>query len=806
MPKKPAFDAALVALAVVALFAGVYYFRDTFPLPGNRGELPKEAVIERCQSLLDSLGIEVDNLEQEITLESNQELLSYAQATFGTATANHLFANDLPAYFWKIRFARPFGLKELFKISSSDEKETEETVRKMVAGETTVDFDLMGRLLRFTTGFDSAGAQTRGDSTTVMSRVRVARRFSAFADEDALEPPRLERTSGARFNDFRIDWKSRIAAAGVTPSITAKVRSDKLTFWEAAYSPSQKISGSGKSVHNLLAPFIYFGVILSLVVFFFRKLRADRMSFRAGLPGGIVCAVAGILPSLFSTTGNSIERFAPIIFLPLFYVLGFMLIYAVSESVMRDTGSDRLRAFEALQHRHFFFKSIGDSLWYGATFGALGFGLAVVALHYFGAAAKYYARSPLFENHPYLSYAPALSLLGTAFSNVVFGEVTFRLFAVSFFQRYFRSWGLPVVLSALVAAAAKMHLVWLHPLGMMLGVNFLISLLLSVAYVRFDFLSSVIAALTVQVLYLGMSLFYVPGVYSAFQASLLLAIPLLFLIGSEVVRRYGSDKIDTRELEPDYVQRFAERERMARELEIARQVQASFLPHEKPQIKGLDIASLCVPAQEVGGDYYDFIAFSPTRLGVLVGDVSGKGISAAFYMTLTKGIVKTLVHEGLTPAEVLIRANQHFYDNAERGIFVSLVFGVFDLQSKEFTFARAGHNPVIIASSLDAAPRTFSPPGIALGLEPGEIFARKIVEKTVPIAPGDLFVFYTDGFTEAMNNGKEEFGEPRFEELVHGLSKEPSALVVDRLQGEVKKFAGQVPQHDDMTAIVVKVL
>jgi sigma-B regulation protein RsbU (phosphoserine phosphatase) len=208
----------------------------------------------------------------------------------------------------------------------------------------------------------------------------------------------------------------------------------------------------------------------------------------------------------------------------------------------------------------------------------------------------------------------------------------------------------------------------------------------------------------------------------------------------------------------------------------------------------------------VGGDYYDFVPFSPTRLGVLIGDVSGKGISAAFYMTLTKGIVKTLVREGLSPAEVLIRANQHFYDNAERGIFVSLVFGIFDLQKKKFSFARAGHNPVVIASSNGDSAETLSPPGIALGLEPGEVFARKIVEMAVPIAPGDLFVFYTDGFTEAMNSGREEFGEPRFSKVINGAARESSEVVIERLNSEVKTFAGQVPQHDDMTAIVIKVL
>jgi len=805
MPKKSFFETVLPGLAVLAVAAGIYCYRDTYPLPGNHGELSKEQVISHCHVLLDSLGIKVEGLDEIVTLDINEKLLAYAQSTFGMPTANNLFTTDLPAYHWRLRYTKPYGLADLLKFSD-EEKEAESTLKNYFIGETVAEFDLRGRLLTFTTGFDSAGTKTAGDSITALAMVNLVRSFSPFADDDALNEPRFEKTRGTRFNEYSIGWKPHFATAGVRATIDAKVRSEKLTLWKVEYEPIQSVSTSDKSVHNLTSPFAYIAIVLAIVVFFFRKLRGDRMSFRAGLPAGIVCALASILPFLLSTTHSTIEQLVPILFVPLFFVFSFMMLYAVGESMMRDTGGDYLKTFQALQHRHLLFKPVGESLWYGVLFGALAFGLATFVLYKFGPSAKYYTTALLDEKYHHLSYVPALSLLGGAVSNVVFGETTFRLFASSFFKRYFRSFWVPVVLSAMVAAAAKMHLIWLHPLGMMLAVNFIISVLFSFAYARYDFLSSIVAALTVQALFWGMSLLYIPGLHSAVQASLLLGVPVLFLLGGQVVKHFGSETINVHELEPDYVQRLAERERMTRELEIARQVQVSFLPREKPVIKGLDIASLCVPAQEVGGDYYDFIPFSPTRLGVLIGDVSGKGISAAFYMTLTKGIVKTLVREGLSPAEVLIRANQHFYENAERGNFVSLVFGIFDLQKKEFTFARAGHNPVVIVSSNGNSLQTISPPGIALGLEQGDLFARKMVEKSVPISPGDLFVFYTDGFTEAMNHGKEEFGEPRFSDSVNSSATETSEVVIDRLKNEVKAFSGHVPQHDDMTAIVVKVL
>lgn len=806
MFRKLASEVTLASLAIVALIGGAAYFRSTYPFPGRRGELSRAAISERSQMLLDTLGIAVNTLEQTISLETDNQLLAYAQKTFGTSRANHLLATSIPAYYWRVRYRRPFSIRDIFKSSKqSRQVEINENLQRYVFGEVALHFDLRGRVLHFSAGFDTTAAWSAGDSAAAMDQLSSLRRMSPFADDEALQLPRIEKYNAAKFEDFRVVWAARVASAGIRSEIEGRVRDNRLIAWEVKYTPVQKPAPAGRAVRSMLAPFSYIGVLLFMVIFFFRKLRADQMSLRAGLPTGIACAFATVLPFLLSTTESVLERMVPVVFLAPGAVLGFMLVYGVSESVMRDRDADRLRSLEALQRGHFLFRPVGESLMRGVLFGGLAFGLATVMLHYLGPTARYTLEPDNSDARYYLSYAPALSLLGMAFVNVVFGEVTFRLFAISLLQRYFRSVWLVALLSALLAATAKKHLVWLEPMSLMLAVNFLISLLLSIAYLRYDFLTALTGALSAQLFYLGMTLLYIPAVHSASQAGLLLAVPLLLLAGGTVVRRYALDKVDVRTLEPDYVQRLAERERMARELEIARQIQQSFLPRHIPVVDGLDIASLCIPAHEAGGDYYDFIVFSPTRLGVVLGDVSGKGISAAFYMTLTKGIVKSLVREGLAPRDVLVRANQLFYENAERGIFVSLVFGIFDLQERILTCARAGHNPVIIATSETRAPQMISPPGIALGLEPGEVFGRSIAEKTVTLSAGDLFVFYTDGFTEARNMGMDEFGESRLAKLVCDVSHESSAVIADRLRAHVKAFAGQAPQHDDMTLVVVKV-
>ena len=256
---------------------------------------------------------------------------------------------------------------------------------------------------------------------------------------------------------------------------------------------------------------------------------------------------------------------------------------------------------------------------------------------------------------------------------------------------------------------------------------------------------------------------------------------------------------------PDYVVEQRERGRLQRELEIAREVQRSFLPARMPDVPGLDLAAACIAAEEVGGDYYDVIPLDGRRLALVIGDVSGKGIQAAFFMTLAKGFLQSLARETDSPAEVLRRANRLFFANAPRGTFVSLIYAVLDLDARTLTFARAGHNPVILRRSPDRAASFVQPPGLALGLTPRLIFDETIREETVTLKPGDTLVFYTDGFSEAMDPAKRLYTDER---LADAVAAHPEANAADLLQAlvdDVVRHAGPADQHDDMTMLVVRI-
>jgi phosphoserine phosphatase RsbU/P len=279
------------------------------------------------------------------------------------------------------------------------------------------------------------------------------------------------------------------------------------------------------------------------------------------------------------------------------------------------------------------------------------------------------------------------------------------------------------------------------------------------------------------------------------------AVVLLYALVSLVTR----DTVrDFETIAPRFQRHISERQRLSRELEIAREVQMGFLPKHDPHFPGLDIASRCAPAMEVGGDYYDFIDLGPDKIGIAIGDVSGKGTQAAFYMTLTKGFLKALGRFSTSPSRVLVEMNRLFYENVERGNFISMIYAVFDLNTHSVTIARAGHTPVMRMDS-DHHVDVIQSRGMALGFEGGDKFEQTIEEVTLPIHAGDIFVLYTDGYPEAMTTKREEFGEERLAVTLQRHAGDSAAQILDGLYRETRRFAGKAEQHDDMTMVVVRV-
>ncbi len=271
-------------------------------------------------------------------------------------------------------------------------------------------------------------------------------------------------------------------------------------------------------------------------------------------------------------------------------------------------------------------------------------------------------------------------------------------------------------------------------------------------------------------------------------------IDLLSTVGSQAAIAIENARLHKSEIE---------RQKIQEELALARRIQQGLLPKQNPDIDGLDIAGVAIPAQVVGGDYFDFIEIGSKKLLVVIADVAGKGMSAALYMSKIQGMVQLAAHMYSSPKEMLTHVNRRIYDGIERKSFITMVLALFDMEQGEVKICRAGHNKVLIGT--DGTLEYLSAEGIGLGLERGPVFENTLQEVRKPLKPGGLFFFYTDGLTEAMNEQEVQLGEDSVLQILKSKRHLTSEEIQRSITTAVEEFVGKAEQHDDLTLVVVKI-
>ncbi|MDZ7314948.1 MAG: SpoIIE family protein phosphatase [candidate division KSB1 bacterium] len=246
------------------------------------------------------------------------------------------------------------------------------------------------------------------------------------------------------------------------------------------------------------------------------------------------------------------------------------------------------------------------------------------------------------------------------------------------------------------------------------------------------------------------------------------------------------------------------KERLEQELRIAHEAQMKLLPKTMPVLNGMAFDAVCITANEVGGDYYDFFDIGEELTAVVVGDVSGKGPSAAFYMAEVKGIMEALAAERLSPEEMLAIVNETVYRNFDRNTFISLIYGLVDARRRRFTFCRAGHCPVYHYRAAEAAVRRLEPRGIGLGLTSSPLFQNTLETMIVDILPQDCFLLFTDGVIEARNPAGEEFGEERLAEAFQEANETHANEIKKHLLHRIYAFFDGAAAFDDLTFVLFK--
>ena len=250
----------------------------------------------------------------------------------------------------------------------------------------------------------------------------------------------------------------------------------------------------------------------------------------------------------------------------------------------------------------------------------------------------------------------------------------------------------------------------------------------------------------------------------------------------------------------------AEQERLQQEMHLAKEIQQTLLPSEFPEIEGYEIASYYESAKEVGGDYYDFVEVDKNRMGVVVADVSGKGVPGSLVMTMIRTALRTEAKGRDSAAEVLSRVNDFVLGDIRKGMFVTLFYMILDSRKRRVTFASAGHNPLILYRGLTQKTYYLNPKGFPVGisLTDKELFRRSIEDDTIQLTKGDILICHTDGITEAMNSRREMFGEERLLQVIRQYGHLRAKEFVEKLREELISFTEGQIQNDDITLVVIK--
>jgi len=247
-----------------------------------------------------------------------------------------------------------------------------------------------------------------------------------------------------------------------------------------------------------------------------------------------------------------------------------------------------------------------------------------------------------------------------------------------------------------------------------------------------------------------------------------------------------------------------EKGRLESELQMARQVQASLLPTQLPDVPGWEFVARWLPARQVAGDYYDFICTSRGQIGLVVGDVSDKGMPAALFMTLTRSVIRASLDAGQEPAEGIHRANRLICADSPGSMFVTLFFALLDPATNQITYVNAGHNPPLLyqrgkrpgQGSLSRLLRT----GMALGVDEDQVYEQR----TISLNPGDFLVLYTDGITDALTPGGQDFGLHNLEGVVLEQRENTAAAMTAALEHALEVHTAGAPLFDDITLMIAR--
>ena len=787
--------------------------------------LTEEGAVSRSNFFLKDLGYNLEALTPRAQLRRYTRLLDSLQVDLGRPEAIRQLAEggveQVPAYYWEVTWqnvqkeallvtrltqnGRPWYLLNAGNVlpESPNLASSPDTLR-VLAESLTKATSLPDSLIRAQARFyleQTPMAQARFvlDSLKHAPSGRITCFFSGTH-------PLLEQHVAARLVLFHTGQLHTLEVSfnGISHSPTSPSTSSQ-------DRPSLTLSFN--ELLGFLRAGLYFFLVLLAAFTLVQRLRARTVDFnvilRDSLLGGLALATFILNISLPSLLQNAPQSLVAILLIGLTGagfgggggLLLLILVLGPTDSLLREKAPEKLEVLDQLRRGYVFSHQVGTALLRGLSLGLLGTGGFALLLSLFP-AARIYLESSHFIHEVALS--PFLSWLSFSLWYVPF--VFFCvIFGVLFLGRWIQRPVLLIASFALLIMLLQVTPQEPRPPTYVFLISALGGIYFGWIYARYELVTLLVTGVSFFLITLAADGWLVEAApFWLDTVSIYLLLGLSMLLGF-IALRWGRTSSDIPPYVPEYIQELRKQERLQRELEIARQVQLSFLPQHMPSLPSLEISATCIPALEVGGDYYDFMISDDQRtLLTVIGDVSGKGIEAAFYMTLIKGMIQALGIELTRPRTILSRLNRLFYVHHRPGTFMSMTCARIDLQQLQLSFARAGHMPLLLARAATGKVTSLAPEGAAIGLLYSEEFEQILQEQTLPLQPGDTLLFYTDGITEARNPQGELLGDERLLELFTEYWHLPAREIVHHLIEEVYRFSESRTLYDDLTLVVLK--
>jgi len=802
----------IAVLGVLGAIVFFFQFPSYAPQASLDMKLTRTEVIDQARNFLTEMEYDANNLYADANFNFRSSLALYLQDHLGLEEAHKILkADTLDLHRWHIYFF---------------DKSLPTT---QMPNRYNVWISPQGKVRQF--------QHLLPDSVAVPSleepeALALAREFLQNRGVD-FERFTLEQSSLSQLpnrKDYYFKWTENDSVYGMKSELWAKVKGNRIGEFGTDLEEPEDFIKEGSNIGTIVSFVITassvstFFLLIFVITLYLKKYHEGEVGIKGALGIFAFLFALILIEHLLSFTtigygssGLNLNRYnfrIVTFFLAVFIIQASMAAMAfagwsVGESSARRGWGNKLTAIDGLLQKKPFSLDFAASAVYGYSFGfillAVIFGVLTFASQY-----NNFGIFTLSLNGIPESVFPSMSAAFLGLRIAILSEIVFRFFFISWLREKTKKIWPGILVSSLLWTLVAFTL-WDFPPGFidfwwLFPSYFLMSIVLGLIIVRFDLLTAIFTNWVMLSFAYAAPMLVSSSEFFKQQTVIfyaIMAFPLVVaLIG--FIRR---QKITfSRELIPTHIRRITERERMAQELEIARNVQMSLLPKQNPFIEGYDIAGICIPALEVGGDYYDFFQLGDGKMGIAIGDVSGKGVPAAIYMTLTKGILQSHAGENSSPKDVLNKVNKQMYNNIERNSFVSMFYAVLDMKNHKIRFSRAGHNPAILAQRAGSKNSFLQPKGIAVGLEGGDKFDQSLEEHEISLESGDVLAFYTDGFTEASTAEGDEYGEDQLLDIVSQNRDLSANALIQKIVRGVKTFVGNHPQHDDMTMVVIKVL